>query len=135
MGDVNVDIAANLRLADEAMERGIRRALGVAETRVKEVLQRPGSGKIYRRGGVDHRSSAAGEPPAEDIGNLIASTNANPDLVRTADGIEGEVESKTTYSEALEKGTERMAARPYLERLNTEFGDELQEAFRKGVEE
>lgn len=135
MGDVNVDIAANLRLADEVLERGIRRVLGVAEARVKEVLQRPGSGKVYRRGGVDHQASAAGEPPAEDIGNLIAATNANPDIIRTAEAVEGEIESKTTYSEALEKGTERMAARQFLERLNTEFGDELREAFREGVEE
>jgi hypothetical protein len=40
---------------------------------VRLILKTSKSGRIYTRGGVKHRASAPGEPPASDTGNLVRS--------------------------------------------------------------
>ena len=40
------------------------------EKLIKEELSKPGSGRIYKRGGRTHQASAPGEPPAVDLGDL-----------------------------------------------------------------
>lgn len=71
------------------------------------------SGNKYRRRGVVRVASAPGEPPARDLGNLhsnITVTNINPALLMVS------VNSAAIYSAALEFGTRKMAARPFMQR-------------------
>lgn len=77
---------------------------------VKSIVQNP------RRGGVVTRynpkrvvsTSAAGDPPAQDTGNLSSGISSE------VKGLHGKVISKAAYSKALEYGTRNMAARPFL---------------------
>lgn len=57
------------------------------------------------------RRSKAGEFPATDTGFLISNINGNIQL----GGLSGIVESMADYSEALEFGTSKMGARPFLQ--------------------
>ena len=124
------------RIAADAGEMGLRGALGKAETILKEdILRRPGSGKIYKRGNVKHQASSPGQPPARDVGNLVANTNADPHIREEGDDLVGRVVANAGYAEALEKGTERMAARPYLTLLATDHADDLRQAFIEGAKD
>ena len=47
----------------------------------------------------------------------------------------GTITADTEYAEALEKGTERMAARPYFGKLENDYAPQLEAAFRSGAGE
>ena len=57
------------------------------------------------------RRSASGEFPATDTGFLISNISGNLNF----NGFSGEVQSLADYSEALEFGTSKMGARPFLQ--------------------
>ena len=82
----------------------------IQEIAVTEILRGAKSGIVYTRGSVTHKSSAAGEYPASDTGNLAANINVQV----APNGLSGVVESKANYSSFLEFGTSKMAARPFL---------------------
>lgn len=134
MAEVKVDFAAIERLAKQKGEAGLRQALGKAESLLKgTILNQPGTGRVYTRGGVKHQASAPGQPPAPDTTNLRTSTNADPALKEDGQDIVGSIVAATNYAEALERGTERMAARPFLGPLATEYFSDLQKAFVDGA--
>jgi len=58
-----------------------------------------------------HQASAPGEAPAADTGYLHSNIIWNVD----SDSLGGSVESRAEYSEFLEFGTSKMAARPFLQ--------------------
>jgi HK97 gp10 family phage protein len=58
-----------------------------------------------------HTASRAGDPPNTDTGFLAS----NIHLVIDADGFGCDVESRADYSAALEFGTSKMAARPFMQ--------------------
>lgn len=132
MATVKLDLAAIEKLSAGAAETGLRAALGEGERILKsDLLSRPGSGRVYGK----HRASAPGEPPAPDTGNLRANTNADTNLRRDGDDIVGRIVANAEYAEALEKGTERMAPRPFLSTLRDDHADEMREAFVQGARE
>ncbi|MDX2334609.1 hypothetical protein [Brevundimonas vesicularis] len=134
MAKVTLDLRALDKMTDRAAENGLRSALGEGETILKRnILAQEGTGRIYTRGGRKHQASAPGQSPALDTGNLRANTNADLDLREEGTDLVGEIVSNTEYSEALERGTERMAARPFLGPLGTDHRTELQRAFVEGA--
>ncbi len=58
-----------------------------------------------------HTSSAPGEFPASDTGFLVSSIVLDIDT----NGLGANVESRADYSQALEFGTSKMAARPFMQ--------------------
>ncbi len=83
----------------------------VRETAVTSILQGAKTGIIYTRGtSPPHQASAAGEPPANDSGYLAQNIFISMD----GDGLGADVESRAEYSEFLEFGTTKMAARPFM---------------------
>ena len=77
-------------------------------TAVIGIAQGVKSGKVRPDGS---RASAEGEFPATDTGFL-----ANNIVVkRDTDGLGGDVESRANYSSALEFGTSKMGARPFMQ--------------------
>lgn len=58
-----------------------------------------------------HQASAPGEAPAADTGYLHSNIIWDID----SDGMGGAIESRAEYSEFLEFGTSKMAARPFLQ--------------------
>lgn len=134
MAKVTLDLGAISKMTDRAAEGGLRAALGEGETILKRnILAQEGTGRVYRRGGRTHQASAPGKVPAPDTHNLRANTNADPALRREGADVVGTIVSDTEYSEALERGTERMAARPFLGPLARDHRDDLHRAFVRGA--
>ena len=78
---------------------------------IKSIQTGPKSGRTYEKYNPrrTHKSSAPGQAPASDTGNLVSQIRVreeNKDLVK--------VESNALYSSFLEFGTSKMLARPFL---------------------
>lgn len=130
MAKITLDVSAMDRLTVRAAENGLRAALGEYEKILKEdVLNRAGSGRQYGK----HQASAPGQPPAPDLGNLKANTNADPDVRQDGEDLVGRVVSNSAYASALHNGTERIAARPFMDLPAKENGRQLTEAFARGA--
>ncbi len=107
-----------VKLGDQICNKAAKRI----ETRAKVKIQSvPKTGRIYRRGKIEHQASAPGEPPATDMGNLvnsIASDRVKPLLHEVTVGAE--------YGAYLEYGTVRMAPRPFFKPSFDEERDDFQ---------
>lgn len=78
--------------------------------------------------GKNHAPSKPGEPPNRDTGNLQAhleATNPKPLI--------GQVSSKAAYSGALEFGTSKMAARPYMRPARDAKAKEIRKDFADAI--
>lgn len=135
MAKVTMDLAKFDGIAKAKAERGLKAALLQGEAILRgDLLSRPGTGRIYKRRGVTHQASAPGEPPAPDLGRLRGATQADPQLQDGSDGsLTGRIVANTEYASGLERGTEKVAARPYLSTLRDQHGDKLREAFVSGA--
>lgn len=115
MTDVRFDPAALRLLLDspsgDVAKDLARRAVQVDRI-VKHSLKQPGHGRVYRRGGVLHRASAPGAPPATDLGRLAAATGW--EVGRDERGLVARIGSNYPVQLYLELGTRRMAPRPHL---------------------
>lgn len=97
------------------MRAGIGTALAVSVVQLdayaKQKIQGGGrSGQVYRRRTVTHQSSAPGEFPKSDTGQLVASLYFRV----AADKLSAFFGTKLNYGTYLEYGTSRMRARPWL---------------------
>lgn len=98
----------------EAGAAGALRTIGIeGVNRVRVLLSTPGTGRVYvRRGGVVHRASSPGSPPAPDEGHLRASYGFATGKLGNRSYVA--IGSPLTKAPWLELGTSRMAARPHL---------------------
>lgn len=130
MAKVTVNLAALDRIATDKAVKGVQQAALRGEAILKaDLLSRPGTGELYG----NHRASAPGEPPAPDTGRLRNSTAADQQVKVEGDAVTGRVVANVEYAAALELGTERMAARPFLSRLKSDHGPALKAAFVQGA--
>jgi hypothetical protein len=131
----------------QALEDAIRDATTVAldkiaidlQAEIRIILSRPGTGRVYRvakgrrRGRTlrergFYRASAPGQPPAVRTGLLrnswaVGRRDNVMDRSRQRDRRRPSLRlgSAVTYAALLETGTVRMAARPYVEPVVTEY--------------
>ena len=131
MAHVTINLAALEGLADQKAEAGIRKAALQGEARLKVILNQPGTGRIYGK----HQASAPGEPPAPDQGELLRKTQADTQVRREGSDLVGRIVQNVDYAHALAVGTEKMAPRPSMQLLATDFADELRDAFIAGAKE
>lgn len=104
----DIKITAGIR---KAIMRGLMTAAGeVRNTAMESIINGPKTGIVYHRRGVAHQASAPGEPPAADIGTLHNSITLRPDIK----GLAVYVNAGAKYAAALEYGTRKMEARPFL---------------------
>lgn len=112
---------AGVEAVTKALERTMARLLVAVVGMLRGILTGPRHGRAYPRGkGRVHIASAPGEPPAVDTGFLRNSLRpgrvtmerrpAGPFLV-------GEIRVGAEYGYYLEKGTKRMAPRPWVNRM------------------
>lgn len=94
--------------ASEIVKYGVNQ---VRETAVRGIMQGNKTGRVYRRGNVVHQASASGEYPASDEGMLVNKITTQLAL----DQLSGDVISRAEYSYALEFGTKKMGARPFMQ--------------------
>lgn len=108
---VKFNAAAFRERTKRAVMRGIIRGTESVRTEAISLMQNgPKTGRIYRRGGVEHQASAPGEAPAVNIGTLIGSIATEYNFKT----LSGRVIARAPYGAYLEYGTERMEPRPFL---------------------
>jgi hypothetical protein len=73
----------------------------------RRILRGPKTGRVYLRGSVSHRASAADEAPATDTGTLASSIS-----YQQINTLGATVESRLPYATFLEFGTVNMDPRP-----------------------
>ena len=114
-------INADKQLAD--IVRGT--AFMVRTHAIKSIQSGPKTGRSYKRGKKTHIASAPGQAPATDRGDLASAIEADIEGKNAIVGIRGGKKTKPTnenkksvtiedYALALEFGTRKMAARPFL---------------------
>jgi HK97 gp10 family phage protein len=97
--------------SNDYYEKIIKDAVNLIRTEAIFGIQHtPRTGKSYKRGKKTHIASSPGNPPAVDTGRLRNSIN-----YFLTDRYTGEVRASTKYAAALEFGTVRMAARPFMQ--------------------
>jgi len=111
---------------DKLTRRGIRQAFyqhgKLVQRRARQkIIRPPKNGRLYKVAGRKrrHRASAPGQAPANLTGALQKSIGFN---VSTS---EMELGADTPYARALELGTDKMEARPYLWPSIEETEDDL----------
>lgn len=115
------DIAAELiaygakavEVTDASAKRG---ALRLSNRIIKLLNKGSRTGIEYKRGGISHTASAAGEPPKSDTGFLAS--QVRPEIKKTTGSgnvVSASVVISSAYAGFLEEGTEDMAARPFVE--------------------
>ncbi len=138
----------------KVISRGMR-AVNALQTAEKEVLSKQGTGRIYKKpgtygkrptkatrkllgdyghklkGGQLYRASAPGEAPARRTGNLRLHWNGEIKSERSSGGVAilAVLESGERYAAALENGTPKMAARPFMEKIKAEAMPEIQKIY------
>ena len=110
-------VTAAIEKYGAAVENGIERlvkatALEAMSDVKKRIQSPPKTGKIYKRGKIEHRASAPGEAPATDTGTLVSSIyftffSRGPDAAMYA-----KVQSRLPYAYYLEFGTMNIKPRP-----------------------
>ncbi len=126
---VNINLALAENVSQQAVERGVRAATIDAKGLMIGILNQPGTGRAYQRKSVTHVASAPGEPPAPDTGRLRNSTQG--EVFATSDGALGVVSVNTEYAAALELGTDKIAARPFISRLARDYSARIQAVFAR----
>ena len=126
---VQIDLTLADALSQAAVERGVRAATIDAKGLMVGILSQPGKGRAYKRGTVTHVASAPGAAPAPDTGRLRNSTQG--EVFATSDGAVGIVSVNTEYAAALELGTEKIAPRPFISRLASEYAPRLAAVFAR----
>lgn len=126
---VNIDLGRARELSQGAVERGVRAATIETKNLTIDTLSQRGTGVPYKRGQKVHVASAPGKPPAPDTGRLRGSTQS--EVFRTPDGALGIVSVNAEYAAALELGTERMAARPFISTVASQYGQRIRAAFAR----
>lgn len=105
----------------QVMTRGVR-AVNALRNAELEVLKGQRSGRKYRKYPYKstYRASAPGEPPARRSGNLRMHWTGEVKTSGSDSGgvvVTAELESQEKYAAALQNGTDRMAPRPFVERI------------------
>lgn len=140
----------------KVVSRGVR-AVNAIRNAELEVLKGQRSGRVYKkpgtsgraskatrelqgdyghklRGGQLYRASAPGEPPARRTGNLRMHWNGRVKSGGTSNGgtrITAELESQEQYAAMLENGTQRMASRPFAEKIKEKAMPEIQKIYSR----
>lgn len=100
--------------------------------RVKRTLSQHGTGRIYRRRGIEHQASKPGAPPAPDTGLYRNSWTWAEGVSRGRPFVE--VGTGDRRGPWLEVGTHRMGARPHLRPVIESATDDIARTVQDGWE-
>lgn len=111
--DVRHELGFLKSRSSQAIKRGLFKAASIVRNAAaRGIAKPPKSGRIYRRGGVEHQASKAGEYPAADTGRLMGSLTHRVDAIK----LESFVEAATKYAAPLELKPPERGGRPFLSR-------------------
>lgn len=94
-------------------------------------MRMPKSGRVYRRRGVTHQASAPGEAPAIDTGRLAQSASVIPDPANHG----ALVNFSDRKALMLEKGTRKMAPRPFAMVSLLAMSAQVRDRIARGIAE
>ena len=110
----NAKLRRIIRESEGQVQKAIAASGGLIAGDAKRLIQRGSRSGVVRtvtKGGKTHQASAPGEPPKTDTGRLVSSI-----FVEISEGgLKAEVGSGLGYAQHLEFGTQKMAARPWLQ--------------------
>ncbi len=139
-----VDFSDTIRKLDKITseaKKEISAALWLGGKKIEEnskisIQRETKTGRIYKRGQVEHRASAPGEAPANDTGALVRSFN----LSSSADKMIVQIKSgggQVEYAKFLEFGTNKMEERPFmkpaLEKSRKYISERMEKAINKVI--
>lgn len=116
----------------DKLQQDIRQAAMIGVTKsimavealaVQKIKEPPKTGRIYRRRGVEHQASDAGEAPAWDTGHLANNRSIKYDV----DDLSATLFFHALYAAALEFGTAKIEPRPYARVSLQEKAKEIQQ--------
>jgi len=115
-------------IGQKAASRGHRAVQVIRNTELR-VLKGTRSGRLYGK----HRASAAGEAPAVKTGRLRSQWHGSVQGSVNSKGasVIPTLESKTPYAGILDKGTRRMASRPFKDRIAEAALPEVKKIFEE----
>lgn len=110
------DLARNLNRISDKSRANIEDALdesahAMRDDVLRSILHEEKTGRVYRRGNIEHQASAPGEAPASDTGFLVSRISADRSRLPMLDA---GVVSDAPYSEALEYRPPQKGGRPFL---------------------
>ena len=118
---LRVEVDETVRQLNLEARSRARRAVNVLRNSATKVLAGERSGKTGRipNTGASYTMSAPGEPPAVRTGNLRRNWRQYVLAGESMSGtrITARIKSDMPYSEFLEQGTGKMAARPYKQKV------------------
>ena len=102
----------------------------VRKTAIESIQRGVKTGQTYKKYNPkrEHTASAAGQPPATDTGFLVQ--NITTEVRSQGKKVIGEIIASTPYAKALEFGTRKMAARPFLNPALRKNKKKIQRKFR-----
>ena len=115
---VRVEVDKTVQMLNAKAQSRARRAVNELRNSAITTLSKDGTGRRYGR----HIASSPGQTPAPDTGNLRMRWRqfvfAEPNL----NGIKiiARIKSEVGYSQFLEKGTRKMAARPFKQKIKND---------------
>jgi HK97 gp10 family phage protein len=110
MADIFKNIEALKSKAEAETARAVRAtAQAIRNDAIISVKSHLSAGNVYTRGTVKHVASKPGSPPNQDRGTLTRNIR-----VTMNDDLTADISSNAPYSAALEFGTRKMAARPFM---------------------
>ena len=124
----------NKHLEDNKVRAYVTRATRLVQNTAKESIMKGGTGIEYKKYEPtrNHRASAPNEPPASDTGFLVSQITMK--VKKLANGsIEGSIISAAPYSKALEYGTTKMTARPFMQPALEKNKRKILSLFKKGI--
>ena len=124
----------NKHLEDNKVKAYVTRATRLVQNTAKESIMKGGTGIEYKKYEPtrNHRASAPNEPPASDTGFLVSQITMN--VKKLSNGsIEGSIISAAPYSKALEYGTTKMTARPFMQPALEKNKRKILSLFKKGI--
>lgn len=112
--DVVIDTSTFERAVERQVKPIIEDKLNTVRATIVEEFNAPKTGREYRRPqGGRYRASAPGEPPARLTGALLASIS-EPDVRHEPGALVGQIVIAAPYAGYLERGTGRIAPRPFV---------------------
>lgn len=131
---VEAEFQACAKNLNDSIKREMARNGAMATNTLKnvelEVLSKGGSGKKYKR--LPNRSSAPGETPAPQSGNLRQ--DWNDETLIEGNRVTSRLKSNVKYAGWLEDGTKKMAKRPFVNPIKKKAEPEVVKIFGSDFE-
>ena len=131
---VEAEFQACAKNLNDSIKREMARKGAMATNTLRdvelEVLSKGGSGKKYKR--LPNRSSAPGETPAPQSGNLRQ--DWNDETLIEGNRVTSRLKSNDKYAGWLEDGTKKMAKRPFVNPIKKKAEPEVVKIFGSDFE-